>query len=330
MPSPETNYIVISILQNFLGNPKSGNSKNKSQWEFNCPTYTCKHDVGKYNLAYHAEKHVFKCWKCEYSGYVYKLVKEHGSSDDLKKLKILIPEYQGKYSSIDIFNKKKPFIDYNVFTCELPKGYVHLLAGQGEIHKLALDYVVNDRKISDKQIDKLNIGYAEWGPRKNRIIIPSYNSIGKINGYEARTFLKNASGSKYFGPDYPKKEDIIFNEYFINWDLPVYLCEGLFDSIRIPNAINMGGKKPSYILINKILQCNARVIICLDSDALKDGIKIYKDMQSLGIDVFFVDLHGNKDISKIYEEIGQQGVAQLLMSVRKIDFLFEFEKSINE
>lgn len=325
--SAQEDYIIATIIQNFLGSPKNeSGGESRVQWEYNCPSQKCRADHNKYNLSYNSKNHIFKCWKCKYSGFISRLVSDYGSKEDLRRLRLLLPDY--KHTNFNIF--RKPEIDHNLLTCSLPEGYMPLNSERkSRLYELARNYVINVRKISENQIDKLNIGYTENGPRKYRIIIPSYNSVGKINYYEARTYLEGVKPN-YFGPESPNKEDIIFNEKFINWDLPVYLVEGVFDAIRIPNAIPMLGKTPSPLLINKLLKQNAKVIICLDSDALKDGIDIYKQLTSLGLDVYFVDLKGKKDISKIFEDDGQTAVVDVLKTARKLDASYEFVKLLNE
>ena len=327
MVDNQDDYLVVNIIENFLGQPKSSkDAEKRTQWEFNCPSKTCRQDSGKFNLTYQSHRKVFNCWKCKYRGVIYRLVRDFGGKDNLKRLKLILPEYRNQ--SFNIF--KKPELDYDLITCDLPDGYLPLnKKRQSTLYNLAWDYAVNQRKISPTQIDKHQIGYTEIGSRKLRIIIPSFNSDGKINYFEARSYLKGSS-MPYYKPNFPNKKDIIFNEKFINWDLPVYLVEGIFDALRIPNSIPMLGKVPSPLLLSKIIQNKATVIVCLDSDAFKDGMEIYKSLYSLGISVFFIDLKGEKDISKIYETGGKEELDKLLKTIRKIDMMFEINKLVNE
>ena len=327
MSDGQTDFLIVSIVQNCLGNPKSQkDSESRVQWEFNCPSQKCKHDHNKYNLAYQSTKKVFKCWKCNYRGYIHKLIRDNGTREDYNRLKLILPEYEVEPFSVF----KKAAVDYELVTCELPLGYLPLnYQRSSNLYKLAWDYVTKDRKITPSQIDKYKIGYTETGSRKFRIILPSFNAAGRLNYYEARSFLKDPK-VPYLKPDEPDKQDIIFNEQFINWDLPIYLVEGVFDAIRIPNAIAMLGKIPSPLLISKLLRYNVTVIVCLDSDALRNGMDIYNMLYSLGLNVFFVDLKGKKDISKTYEDHGQTEIDKLLKTVCHIDTMFELNKIINE
>ena len=85
----------------------------------------------------------------------------------------------------------------------------------------------------------------------NRIIIPSYDSEGKLNYFVGRDFYN--SNFKYKNPPFPK--DIVGFDLYINWSLPIILTEGVFDAMSIrTNAIPMLSKKPSKSLLRKIFE----------------------------------------------------------------------------
>jgi len=327
--------IILSILKNFLGEPKSSRDiEARKQWEFNCPSYRCRNDNNKFNLAFNAEDNIYKCWKCKDSGIVHKLVYKYGSEADNKRLKLIMPTYTGNF--VNVF--RKSLINHNLITCPLPEGYTPLATTVNSLmHEQALNYVINTRKLSIKQIIDHKIGYTETGNYRNRIIIPSFNEFGSINYFEARAFLKGAK-LPYYKPDkkafpdknIPEKYDILFNELNINWDLPVYLVEGVFDMFRIPNSIPMLGKTPSWLLISKLIEHNATIIICLDEDAFKDSFEIYEQLSSLDLDVYFVDLKGLGDISYHYEQHGAKAIVDLLKTRTKIDFMYQFDKILNK
>lgn len=323
-------FAIVQIIEGFLGKPKSGsNNINKEQWQFNCPGPSCRHDIDKFNLEYNSKKKMFKCWKCEpkYTGYVYKLVSDYGSKQDLNRLKILLPKDKTKSLRKEIINK--PNIDYNTITCKLPEGYLPLGKKRNtDLYKLAWDYLVNERKVSLHLIDKYQIGYTETGNRRFRNIIPSKNKFGKFNYYEARSYMKN-SNIPYIKPPSSEvaKNDIIFNEYFINWDLPIFIVEGVFDMFRLPNSIPILGKEISDLLVDKLLKNNCTVIICFDPDAINKTTETYEKLSSLGLNVFYIDLDFyNKDISKIYEDHGKTGVVNSVKNIKRLDLT----KQINQ
>jgi len=325
-------YIIVQIIKNFLGNPKSEHdSLTKKQWQFNCPGPTCRHDVDKFNLEYNSEKKAFKCWKCEprYSGYVHKLVWDYGTKDDYSRLNSIFPRENIK--GLRDKNPKRIRGDHQLITCNLPEGYMPLGRNRGtKLYKLAWDYLIHERKVNPAFIDKYQIGYTETGKRKFRIILPSKNVMGRFNYYDARSYMKDPK-VPYMKPkgDEVHKNDIIFNENFINWDLPIYIVEGVFDMFRIPNSIPILGKEISELLVEQLLKHNCTVILCLDDDAIKKTDETCKLLSSLGLNVFFIDLtEYKKDISQIYEDYGKEEVAKALRNMKRLDLSTEIKKTL--
>lgn len=344
-------YIVVQMVKNTLGPPKSEvDSLNKKQWQFNCPSPKCRHDVDKFNLEYSSTKHVFKCWKCSYRGYVRQLVEIYGSADDLNRLEKILPQESVK--SLRDQKSERPKVDHNFVTCKLPEGYLPLGRNRNTpLYKLAWNYLVHDRKVSPALIDKYQIGYTETGNRKFRIIIPSKNALGRFNYYEARSYMKDPK-IPYIKPsgDEVHKNDIIFNEYFINWDLPIFLVEGVFDMFRLPNSIPVLGKEISDLLIDVLMKNNCKVIICFDPDAIDKTVETFTKLNSLGLDVFYVDLVEynrkyvnknlkhlkgeerkkalNKDISKIFEDYGKEEVVKAVKNIKRLDLEMEINKKL--
>ena len=99
----------------------------------------------------------------------------------------------------------------------------------------------------------------------------------------------------------------------INWDEDIYLVEGVFDSVFLPNSIPMLGKHMSQLLFETIYKKSKKdIIISLDGDAWDNAIKLYNELNGgelygrikivkLPKDKDVCDLRG--DIEKYYEEI---------------------------
>ena len=107
---------------------------------------------------------------------------------------------------------------------------------------------------------------------------------------------------------------------FINWDLPIVICEGAFDAMAIRmNSIPLFGKSPQSELQKKIISKGVRkVYLALDSDAFKNSLRFAEELMNNGIDVHIVEM-GDSDPSelgfeKIYNEIGNTE----LLSLRKL------------
>ncbi len=307
--------LVVEILEDFLGNHKK-HYKDKCQISFDCPV--CSYDVkglekgdGKGNLEVNYRHHVYKCWACsethETHGTINKLVRKYGARDHLKKYRLLIPE------------SRIPKHENNHTITGLPREFTPLDIERDDFdYQKAITYL-NKRKIDLNLIKKFNIGYANTGDYRGRIIFPSYDEDNEINYYLGRSYDKY-SKLKYKNPEVSKME-IIFNDGKINWDSNIYLVEGVFDHITLPNSIPMLGKVLNDVLFKKLIdKAAAKVIIVLDYDAKKDAIKLYKRLNSTRLRnrVLIVDMPDGFDIADVYQKLGKKGVIKLLTTARKI------------
>ena len=153
------------------------------------------------------------------------------------------------------------------------------------------------RNITYRDIMKYGIGYCEGGEYRNRIIIPSYTEDIQLNYFVGRDIYD--SKLKYKNP--PISKNIIGFDLFINWELPIVLCEGVFDAIAIKrNAIPLFGKSIPKILMEKIIKQRVKIIyLCLDNDAMDDSFKLSKELMDEGIDVRCINLPNDEDPSSI-------------------------------
>ena len=140
---------------------------------------------------------------------------------------------------------------------------------------------------------------------------------GELNYFVGRNIYDG--GMKYKNP--PVSKDVIGFELFINWDEPIVLCEGSFDAMAIRrNAIPLFGKTIPKKLKMKIYEKKVKKIyILLDSDAVKDSIKITDDLMRNGIDVYFVNLReedpsdmGFKKVINLIKETKQTSFSDLM------------------
>ena len=156
---------------------------------------------------------------------------------------------------------------------KLPEEYKSIIDNNDIIARHAFAYLKN-RGITKDDIEKYNIGYCESGRYANMVIIPSYDETGNLNYFTGRSFEKNPY-VKYRNPE--TSRDIIPFELFINWKLPLVLCEGPFDAIAIKrNAIPLLGNNIQSTLMKKIVTSTVeKIYIALDNDALKKSLKLY-------------------------------------------------------
>jgi len=129
------------------------------------------------------------------------------------------------------------------------------------------------------------------------IIIPSYDENGGLNFFTGRSFEKDPY-RKYRNPE--ASRDIVPFELFINWKLPLVLCEGPFDAIAIKrNAIPLLGNNIQSKLMKKIVTSTIqKIYIALDTDAMKKALKFAEDFINQGKEVYLVELQG-KDPSEM-------------------------------
>ena len=150
------------------------------------------------------------------------------------------------------------------------------------------------------------------GKYHKRIIIPSYDEFDTLNYFVTRSFNRKIK-PKYLNPDVDK-QTIIFNYGKINFDSTIYLVEGVFDHIVVPNSIPLLGKYVSDKLWLELQRVNGYIVILLDSDAVEDAINIYKKLNTgklYGRIRINVPPDGH-DPSTIYQNLGSKGIKKLI------------------
>ena len=196
---------------------------------------------------------------------------------------------------------------------KLPDDFKPLWNGNdGIVNRHALTYLYK-RGITDEDIIKYNIGYCDSGLYSNRIIVPSYDSNGRLNFFVGRDFYSGKMKYK----NSPTSKDIIGFDIFINWDEPIILCEGVFDAMAFKrNAIPLFGKTVPKSLQKKIIEFGVKTLyLALDNDAMSDTIKITEMFLSEGIDVKIMVLK-DKDPS----ELGFEKLLQSLQTTSTTKF----------
>jgi DNA primase len=274
----------------------------------------CSHDIkglddgdGKGNLEINYKRGVYKCWVCAEThdtyGSLYKLLKKYGNAKQLKKYLLLKPED-------DAEQPKRTFIQVR-----LPKEFVSFKDASLGLkmtpqYKQAFNYI-QKRNITDLMVQMYNIGFCYTGHYEHRIIIPSYDSENRLNYFIARSYLNNTK-MKYKNPEVDK-ESLIWNEHLINWDEAVYLVEGAFDSIFLPNSIPMLGKFMTQNLFNKLYDNAKKIVIVLDPDAWEDAFRLYHKLNcgKLMGKLWIVKLDGDKDIADLKGDLSGYEIKQL-------------------
>jgi len=304
---------VTDIFEELFGECRKHNEYS-CQISYDCPM--CDDDKHSGNLEINYQDSIFKCWSCceinKMQGRIPYLLKRFGKKDSLKNYLLLKPD--SEYVS----EKEQPKI-----IVKLPEGYIKLSECKNKDYQcnLALKYLYK-RGITDDIIEEYNIGYTCIGTYFDRIIIPSYDENDKLNYFISRWYSKKYNKIKYLNPSVEKQE-IVFNENKINWDSTIYLVEGVFDHIVIPNSIPLLGKFISEKLFNLLYEkSSVDIIIVLDGEdsAYKDAITIYKSLNhgDLVGRVKIVRPPEDEDPSSIFEKFGSKGIINLIRTAKKL------------
>lgn len=313
--------LLVSILESFLGDCRK-NNEDTGQVAFDCPECSAEKGMydgdGKGNLEVNYNLGKYKCWSCyetnHMHGPVMKLLKKYATPKNIRDYLLIKPDAD------IVIDRQRMNVEVH-----LPEGYKKLSECTSRDYKAgqALAYL-RKRGITDKIIKDFSIGYTFKGKYFNRIIIPSYDSEEKLNYFIARWFDKEYTKLKYLNPE-AEKQEIIFNEWLINLDATIYLVEGVFESLIIPNSIPLLGKFISQQLL-ELLHDRAKglVIVVLDGDAYSDGEKLYNQLNfgELRDRIRIVKTPEEYDPSLIYQKLGVKGIIKLLKSAKKIDFSF--------
>jgi DNA primase len=287
--------ILLEILCEIFGNPEKSYD-SKLQYGYNCPE--CGSGERKGNLEISLEKHLFHCWSCgeinNMQGALGRLIDMYGTKTQKKIYNVLQPE---EYKPREEKKKK----------VELPEGFTLFKDSSPRypIRNQAYNYL-KIRGIGDDIIEKYGIGFCDKGGFGGRVIIPSYNEKGYLNYFIARSWDPN-SRAKYKNPETPKDE-IIFNEKLIDWFKPIFIVEGVFDGLFLPNSIPMLGKHMSELLFETLYEkAINNITICLDSDAWRDAVKLYHQLNGgrLYGKIKIIKLTDDKDVADLRGNIGE-------------------------
>jgi hypothetical protein len=303
---------LIYLMDTVLGKGKPTSKGNRA---YHCPE--CKHHKLKLEINLDESSSHFQsynCWTCGFKGKKLTTLfkKIEADPNKVSELRFLVKSSSKEHSGVEVTSKK----------VELPKEFISLINPPNSITTKHALHHLKARNILKEDIIKYNIGYCEFGSYSNMIILPSYNSEGTLNYFTARNFNKNST-MKYKNPDVSR--DIIGLELFINWNVPITLCEGIFDAIAIKrNAIPLLGKTIQKSLMKKIINSSVeKIYIALDKDAIKQALNFCESLINEGKEVYLVDLN-DKDPS----DMGFENFTNLIQNTLPLTFSNLLEKKL--
>ena len=280
------NELLVALVNSILG---SGKKTAGGNYAYTCPH--CNHHKPKLEINFDSHKNKanpWHCWACDVRGksIIPLLRKANAPQDKIEYAKTLVVDSSYNY------------VEKTYAALTLPSEFISLSSVDSPTLSMrhAQAYIKN-RGVSNHDISQYNIGYCDEGLYKNMIILPTYDAEGSLNYFTARSFEKDPF-TKYRNPSVSR--DIIPNEYFINWNIPVILCEGIFDAIAIKrNAIPLLGKSIQSSLMKKlIVSAVDKIYIALDSDAIKQSLRFCEKLMAEGKELYLVDLQ-DKDPAEL-------------------------------
>ena len=305
------NELLVNLVNGVLGTGKRTARGNQS---YSCPF--CHHHKPKLEVNFTENKegiNQWACWACGKKGKTIRSLFKQVEVDSsyFHELSKLVKNV----SRDDIGEVKHSIL-------ELPKEFKTFLNNKDIIAKHALTYLKN-RDITKQDILKYNIGYCDSGQYAKMIVIPSYDANGKLNYFTARSFEKDPY-TKYRNPE--TSRDIIPFELFINWDLPIILCEGPFDAMAIKrNVVPLLGKNIQSSLMKKLVESKVqKIYIALDNDAVKQALKFCEQLLDVGKEIYLVELQG-KDPS----EMGFEHFTKLIQNTQPLTQYKLMEKKLS-
>ena len=305
------NQSLVALTNSVLG---YGKQTARGNYAYHCPL--CKHHKPKLevNMSENSKgENPWHCWVCDKKGKkLYQLFKAvEVAPEVMSELKAIV-KYVGPETDVQVETK-----------ITLPKEFKPLTNIQKSniMGRHALAYI-KSRGITEEDVLKYGIGYCETGRYANMVIIPSYDERGNINYFTGRSFEKEPS-VKYRNPSVSR--DIIPFELFINWELPLILCEGPFDAIAIKrNVIPLLGKNIQTKLMKKIVMSSVeKIYIALDRDAQKQALDFCERLMQEGKEVYLLDMQ-DKDPS----EMGFASFTNLIQETYPLTFSGLLEKKL--
>lgn len=171
----------------------------------------------------------------------------------------------------------------------LPLGFTpfHL---SGDIAEAPYLTYLRRRGVTDRTIGLYRMGYVQSGDLGGRVVVPSFDAVGSVNFWSARTVWDIRPTYKL--PEASK--DVISNEHMVDWTEPVYLVEGIFDEMAIGSqAVSLYGKFMQPLLAQRLVERRPPVVyVCLDLDARREAMGLMTRLVGYDLSCALVDLPG--------------------------------------
>ena len=259
---------------------------------FRCPM--CQHSK-KQKLVVKLDTGQYHCWVCDARGASISKLLRKSSPDVASRWDAIAGSHQRRFLDEVV---EKPRVD-------IPPGFKLLAELQDSRDpdiRGCLEYVRN-RGLGIREMWYFRLGCVRRGRLSRRIIMPSFDSEGKLNYWTARAIDSDVVG-KYVNPSIPRGE-FIFNELNIDWRQELTLVEGPFDLTKCDsNATAILGSNMSRksALFQAIARNRTPVILALDSDMPEKQHKWAAALSEFDVPVKVLNLGSAKDVGEMTRE----------------------------
>jgi DNA primase len=281
----------LDILKEILGDcGRAGN-----EYLFHC--LFCSHHKKK--LSVNLAKNKYKCWICDAAGSIGRIVKRYGNFLQQQTWKELTGQVEISDFEKILLGHEQTILEPEQ-TVELPEEFISLCNQTTSLATVQPRNYLSSRGISKNDILRWKVGYCQTGDYAGRIVVPSFNLDGNTNFFVGRSYDNN--WKKYMNPQ--ESKDIVFNELYVDWDSDVVLVEGVFDALKIDNAVPILGStlREDSKLFSQIVKNDSAIYMALDPDAEKKAYKLIESLLKYDIEVYKVPIKPYKDAGEMSRE----------------------------
>lgn len=263
--------------------------------DVHCPLPACK-DANKKRLSIRLDDDVNHCWVCGWGARtLLPLLIKHGTAAEVQEYRTkFLPDVVDitKYKAAQALEKEA------LKVAKLPSDF-KLLALNPRTRdpdvKSCRRYL-ESRGLFERETWFWKLGTSNEPGLRRRIIIPSFDSQGKLNYFSARAIDK-VPYMKYTNADGDSR-NIVFNELNIDWSQRLTIVEGPFDLMKCRgNATCLLGSNLSEksALFTQLLIHQTPVVLMLDNDMMGKTQVIAKFLNQYNIEVLIAELGHKKD-----------------------------------
>lgn len=270
-----------------------------------CPF--CKHsNRKKLKLVVHLEKGFYHCWLCDSKGSnIPKIVKRYNPSLLEESIRLF---KKAKIKARLFEEEQELFEEVNV---DIPSGFKLLANAFNTRNPDVRDvfrYCIR-RGVNKHKMWHLRLGYSLDQDFRRQLIIPSFNENGNINFYTSRRIDEDTNSPFKYKNSKVAKKNIVFNELYIDWNIPLTIVEGPLDLIKTnDNSTCLLGSSltPDMKLFRKIVENKTEINLALDRDVYYKSINIASMLYEYDVNVNILDTRVADDVGDMTHDQFQE------------------------